>query len=60
MKFVAIEPLGVGEGTLRKMAERALPEDAEIVLYDTRTADTGELIRRGGDCGFKQIGRAHV
>ncbi|WP_066685484.1 NAD(P)-dependent oxidoreductase [Christensenella intestinihominis] len=49
MKFVAIEPLGVGEGTLRKMAERALPGDAEIVLYDTRTADTGELIRRGGD-----------
>ena len=49
MKFVAVEPLGVEEETLRKMAERALPDGAEIVLYDTRTTDAGELIRRGKD-----------
>ena len=49
MKFVAVEPLGVEEETLREMAERALPDGAEIVLYDTRTTDAGELIRRGKD-----------
>ncbi|MBC5649071.1 NAD(P)-dependent oxidoreductase [Christensenella tenuis] len=49
MKFVAIEPLGIKEESLREMAARALPKDAEIVLYRTRAADAEELIRRGRD-----------
>lgn len=49
MKFVAIEPLGIKEENLRELAEHALPEGAEIVLYGTRATDTEELVRRGRD-----------
>lgn len=49
MKLVIIEPLGVEKEALLKMAEEALPENVEIVYYDTRVTDTDTLIKRGAD-----------
>lgn len=49
MKLVIIEPLGVLQETLLSMAREALPEDLEIVYYDTRVTGTEELIERGKD-----------
>lgn len=49
MKLVIIEPLGVEKELLLSMAEKALPGSLEIQYYDTRTADTAELIERGKD-----------
>lgn len=49
MKFVIIEPLGVNDEKLLAMAKEVLPEDLEIVYYDTRVTDTETLIERGKD-----------
>ncbi|MGN0372504.1 MAG: 2-hydroxyacid dehydrogenase [Enterocloster sp.] len=49
MKLVIIEPLGVEKEKLLSMAKEALGDRTEIVYYDTRTADTDELIGRGKD-----------
>lgn len=49
MKLVIIEPLGVNQDTLMKMAEDALKDRVEIVYYDTRVTDTASLIERGKD-----------
>ena len=49
MKMVIIEPLGVEEGKLLAMAKEALGDRVEIVYYNTKTADTAELIERGKD-----------
>ncbi|MBV7276642.1 hydroxyacid dehydrogenase [Clostridium sp. PL3] len=49
MKFVIIEPLGVQDEKLLSMAKDALKDSVEIVYYNTRTADTQELIERGKD-----------
>lgn len=49
MKLVIIEPLGVEQEKLLNMAASALPEDVEVVYYDTRVTDTETLIERGKD-----------
>lgn len=56
MKIVIIEPLGVEEGALMKMASEALGTEAEIVYYNTRTTDTEELIKRGQDADIIALG----
>jgi D-3-phosphoglycerate dehydrogenase len=47
MKLVIIEPLGVDQEKLLKMAEETLGNSVEIVYYDNRTTDTQTLIERG-------------
>ncbi|MDO4333110.1 MAG: 2-hydroxyacid dehydrogenase [Eubacteriales bacterium] len=49
MKLVIIEPLGVEEDRLLKLAEEKLQDKVEIVYYDTRTTDTQALIERAKD-----------
>lgn len=49
MKLVIIEPLGVEQEKLLKMAEETLGNSLEIVYYDNRTTDTQTLIERGKD-----------
>jgi D-3-phosphoglycerate dehydrogenase len=49
MKLVIIEPLGVEQEKLLKMAEETLGNSVEIVYYDNRTTDTQTLIERGKD-----------
>ena len=49
MKLVMIEPLGVEQEKLLAMAREALPDDMELVYYDTRVTGTKELIERGKD-----------
>lgn len=49
MKLVIIEPLGVEKERLLQMASETLPNDLEIVYYDTRVTDTETLIERGKD-----------
>lgn len=49
MKLVIIEPLGVLQDNLLKMAYEALGNEIDIVYFDTRTTDTAELIERGKD-----------
>lgn len=49
MKLVIIEPLGVEEEKLLALAGEKLQDKVEIVYYDTRTTDTGELIERAKD-----------
>lgn len=49
MKLVIIEPLGVEQEKLLKMAEETLGNSLEIVYYDNRTTDTHTLIERGKD-----------
>lgn len=49
MKLVIIEPLGVEQEKLLKMAEETLGNSLEIVYYDNRTTDTQTLIERGMD-----------
>lgn len=49
MKLVIIEPLGVEDEKLISMAKEALPEDLEIVYYNTRVSDDETLIERGKD-----------
>ncbi len=49
MKLVILEPLGVENEKLLKIAKDALKDTVEIVSYDTKTTDTEELIRRGKD-----------
>lgn len=56
MKIVIIEPLGVEEGALMKMASEALGTEAEIIYYNTRTTDTEELIKRGQDADIIALG----
>lgn len=56
MKIVIIEPLGVEESALMKMASEALGTEAEIVYYNTRTTDTEELIKRGQDADIIALG----
>jgi D-3-phosphoglycerate dehydrogenase len=47
MKLVIIEPLGVEQEKLLKMAEETLGNSVDIVYYDNRTTDTQTLIERG-------------
>lgn len=49
MKLVIIEPLGVEKEKLLGIAKAALPEDLELIYYDTRVTDTETLIERGQD-----------
>lgn len=49
MKLVIIEPLGVDQEKLLKMAEETLGNSLEIVYYNNRTTDTQTLIERGKD-----------
>jgi D-3-phosphoglycerate dehydrogenase len=49
MKLVIIEPLGVEQEKLLKMAEETLGNSVDIVYYDNRTTDTQTLIERGKD-----------
>lgn len=49
MKLVIIEPLGVEQEKLLKMAEETLGNSLEIVYYDNRTTDSQTLIERGKD-----------
>lgn len=49
MKLVIIEPLGVEQEKLLKMAEETLGNSLDIVYYDNRTTDTQTLIERGKD-----------
>lgn len=49
MKLVIIEPLGVNDEKLLSMAKDMLPQDVEIVYYNTRVTDTETLIERGKD-----------
>lgn len=49
MKLVIIEPLGVEKKKLLGIAKAALPEDLELIYYDTRVTDTETLIERGQD-----------
>lgn len=48
MKIAVIEPLGVETSLLKELSSGLVPE-AEVVIYDTRTTETGELISRGAD-----------
>lgn len=47
MKIVVLEPLGVSEETLRRLAARAAGPQAELVCYSRRAESEAELIRRG-------------
>lgn len=47
MKVVIIEPLGVEDEKLLSMAKEALPQDIELVYYNTRVSDDASLIERG-------------
>lgn len=49
MKLVIIEPLGIAEEKLLKLATDTLGNQIEVIYYDTRTEDTQELINRGKD-----------
>ncbi|MHB8064292.1 MAG: NAD(P)-dependent oxidoreductase [Ruminiclostridium sp.] len=49
MKLVIIEPLGVAEEKLLKMATDILGTVIEVIYYDTRVSDTETLISRGED-----------
>ena len=49
MKLVIIEPLGVAEEILLRMATAALGSKVEVVYYDIRVTDTETLIERGKD-----------
>lgn len=49
MKLVIIEPLGVEQEKLLKMAEETLGNSVDIVYYNSRTTDTQTLIERGKD-----------
>lgn len=46
MKLVIIEPLGVEDQSLIRMASEALP-DVDITYYESRVTDTDTLIERG-------------
>ena len=60
MKLVIIEPLGVQKDLLLEMAAKALPDDVEIVYYDTKVTDTPTLIERGKDADIiARIEEAH-
>ncbi|NLT58903.1 MAG: hydroxyacid dehydrogenase [Clostridiales bacterium] len=47
MKLVIIEPLGVEEELLLRMAREALGPEVELTYYGNRTTDPAELIARG-------------
>lgn len=49
MKLVIIEPLNVERESLLSQAYSVLPQNSEIIYYDTRTEDTAELIERAKD-----------
>lgn len=49
MKLVIIEPLGVEQSKLLSIAASMLPENMEVIYYDTRVTDTASLIARGKD-----------
>ena len=56
MKIVVIEPLGVEEKKFMEIARAAVGAEPEIVCYDTRSTDAGELIERGKDADIIAIG----
>ncbi len=49
MKIAVLEPLGVEEPLLRRIAEEKLGTSHELILYPTRTTDAKELIDRAAD-----------
>ena len=59
MKIVVIEPLGVEKSLLEELAAGLVPE-AEFVCYDTRSTDTEELIRRGGDADIIALANQQI
>lgn len=49
MKVVFLEPLGIKQEALEKMAKESFGSLAEIVCYDNRNEETDELISRSRD-----------
>ena len=49
MKVVVVEPLGVAQEKLDRLAEEILGQDVEVVYYDHRETDPRKLIARGED-----------
>ena len=49
MKLVVLEPLGIPQEKLHRMARESVGDDMEIVCYDTRVEDVPTLIERSKD-----------
>lgn len=64
MKLVIIEPLGVEQEVLLKMAKECLADRVEIIYYDTKVTDDETLIARGKDADIIAVSNlplnAHV
>ena len=49
MKIVVLEPLGISEESTAELAETLRSRGHEVIVYETRTGEAEELIRRAKD-----------
>lgn len=49
MKIVVLEPIGISQERIQKIAAKTFIKDVDLVSYETKTEDINELIKRAND-----------